>query len=258
MSESKSPPEATQTDYAAGTGHFRLLASQPDRKGKGGAAAMATSFVVHAAIVGLLVWATMAVAEEEADEEEVVTVIEVVPEVIPPPPPPPPMAEPPPPQVDTPRGFQTLTTPIVIQQDIPPPGEEITEADFSGEGTEGGTAGGTAGPPSPDAEILAGPVFTPYSEAPRLRNRDEIVRQLQSRYPPLLKRAGTSGTVLMWVLVDERGNVIKNQVQRTSGYPQMDDVANTVAQLMKFTPGMNRDVAVKVWLAIPIQFTATN
>lgn len=247
----------SEGDYQAGTGHFRLLASQPDRKRKGGAAAMATSVLVHLTIVGLLVWATMAVAEEEAEEEEVVTVIEVVDDVIPPPPPPPPQAEPPPPEMDTPKGFQTLTTPIVIQQDIPPPGEEITEEDFSGEGAEGGTAAGTA-PPSPDAEILAGPVFTPYSEAPRLRNRDEIVRQLQNRYPSLLKRAGTSGTVLMWVLVDERGNVIKNQVQKTSGYPQMDDVANQVAQLMKFTPGMNRDVAVKVWLAIPIQFTATN
>jgi protein TonB len=235
-----------------------LLASKPARQGRGGAAAMATSVFVHAAIVGLLIYATMAVAEDATDEEDVVTIIDVVDTEIPPPPPPPPAAEPPPPMADVPRGFQVLSTPTIIPPDIPPPGEEISEQDFSGEGVEGGRAGGEAGPPSPDAAILAGPVFTPYSEAPRLRNRDEIVRELQRRYPPLLKRSGTSGTVLMWVLVDESGNVIKNQVQKTSGYPAMDDVANQVAQQMKFTPGMNRDVAVKVWLAIPIQFTATS
>jgi periplasmic protein TonB len=236
-----------------------LIASNP-KKERGGAASSLMSALLHAGLIALAIWATTRVQDVVAEEEKTNILIPVVEDEEPPPPPPPPPPPantPPPPEItEVPKGFQTLTVPTIIPPDIPPPtaGPEISEADFSGEGVEGGKSTGSKDVKVTAENIEAAPVFTPYTVKPELKNREAVTRALTRNYPPLLRDAGIGGTVLTWILLDETGNVIKTQVKEGSGHDALDQAALKVADVMSFTPALNRDQKVKVWIALPIVF----
>lgn len=228
---------------------FRLLASKPPPRGKRDAATLVTSMALHAAVAAGLIWATLAVGEEVAEEEEEVTIIEVTEEVPPPPPPPPEPEAPPPPQVDTPKGFQTLATPVIVPPDIPPPGEKIEEADFSGEGVEGGIAEGVPMPAAPVEETTFS--FTPYTVKPRCRSGctpDDILRHV----PPMLKRSGVQCELTVGIRIDTAGNVTATDLLKSSGNQACDRAAQDWARTTTWTTAYNRDQAVIVWIAQPV------
>ena len=112
-------------------------------------------------------------------------------------------------------------------------------------------------PPPPDAtdtDISAAPTFTPYTVAPSLKNRSDVQRALQREYPPLLRDAGIGGTANIWFFIDENGRVLDTRVQQSSGHKSLDDAALNVASIMEFSPALNRDKRVQVWVAFPITF----
>ena len=112
-------------------------------------------------------------------------------------------------------------------------------------------------PPPPDeveTDISAAPAFTPYTVAPDRINDNEIVRALEREYPPLLRDAGIGGTVQVWFFIDETGIVQNQRVHTSSGHQALDDAALRVAPVFRFTPALNRDNAVPVWVAFPITF----
>ncbi len=113
-------------------------------------------------------------------------------------------------------------------------------------------------PPPPDeveTDIGAAPVFTPYTVRPDYTNGPEVQRALEREYPPLLRDAGIGGTTVVWFFIDEQGVVQNQVVQETSGHQALDDAALRVAPVFKFTPALNRDKAVPVWVQLPITFT---
>ena len=106
------------------------------------------------------------------------------------------------------------------------------------------------------AEDLArAPTFTPYTVRPGIKNRAEIQRALEREYPPLLREAGLGGVVLVWFFIDEEGRVVRTQVHETSGHEPLDNAALKVADIIQFTPALNRDKRVPVWISLPITFT---
>jgi periplasmic protein TonB len=116
-------------------------------------------------------------------------------------------------------------------------------------------------PPPPtasagDADISRAPTFTPMTVRPELQNQPEVQRALVRNYPPLLRDAGIGGTPVVWFFIDENGRVLRTQLSRPSGYPALDEAAIAVAQVMRFSPALNRDRRVQVWVEIPIVFTA--
>jgi len=113
-------------------------------------------------------------------------------------------------------------------------------------------------PPPPDeveTDIGAAPVFTPYTVKPDYTNAAEVRRALEREYPPLLRDAGIGGTTIVWFFIDEQGVVQNQVVQNSSGHQALDDAALRVAPVFKFTPALNRDKAVPVWVQLPITFT---
>ena len=113
-------------------------------------------------------------------------------------------------------------------------------------------------PPPPDeveTNIGAAPVFTPYTVKPDYTNGNEVRRALEREYPPLLRDAGIGGTTIVWFFIDEQGVVQNQVVQQSSGHQALDDAALRVAPVFKFTPALNRDKAVPVWVQLPITFT---
>jgi TonB family protein len=122
----------------------------------------------------------------------------------------------------------------------------------------GPEAEGEAGPLSRPAdsalEIAREPTFTPFTQAPEVRNRAEIGAALEAAYPPLLRDAGVGGTTLLHFFIDADGAVGSILVAESSGHPALDDAAIRVGAAFDFSPAMNRDEAVPVWIQIPVTF----
>jgi periplasmic protein TonB len=116
-------------------------------------------------------------------------------------------------------------------------------------------------PPPPTAsagaeDLSRAPTFTPMTVRPELQNTREIQRALERNYPPLLRDAGIGGTPVVWFFIDENGRVLRTQLSKSSGYDALDAAAIQVANMMQFSPALNRDKRVQVWVEIPIVFTA--
>lgn len=112
--------------------------------------------------------------------------------------------------------------------------------------------------PSVDPSTLsaeaAQPTFTPYTVSPDIKNREEVAAALEGAYPASLKEEGVGGLVAVWFFVDEDGKVQRVQVNQSSRRRELDDAAVSIASLVEFTPALNRDKKVPVWVSLPIAF----
>lgn len=73
-------------------------------------------------------------------------------------------------------------------------------------------------------------------------------------YPPLSRRLGEQGVVLLSVLVDEGGDVQKLEVTKSSGYTRLDEAASRAVQSWHFAPGKRAGIAQTMWVKVPISF----
>ena len=105
-----------------------------------------------------------------------------------------------------------------------------------------------------EAGVPEAPTFTPYSVAPSILNRADIVRAMEQEYPPLLRDAGIGGTVTVYFYIDENGRVQDRRIDESSGHQALDDAAMAVSDIYRFSPALNRDKAVPVWVSFPITF----
>jgi periplasmic protein TonB len=153
---------------------------------------------------------------------------------------------PPPPEQIARPAIPVLSTDINITEDI-----TIAEVTF-GENPVGDL------PPPPSGagvNVSDQPTFTPFEVRPELRNRAAYGQALERRYPPMLKDAGIGGTVVLWVFIAEDGRVQNTRVVTSSGYEQLDRVAEDVMrEVAQFSPALNRDQRVPVWIQIPVTF----
>src|SRR5690606_28036699 len=105
----------------------------------------------------------------------------------------------------------------------PPPGPQPT-----GPSRTPATPSFGGGPnvvPPPPSDLSQTPVFTPFEVRPRLRNAADFGSRLDQSYPPMLRDAGIGGTVTMWVFIDREGRVANTRLVQSSGYDQLDRVA---------------------------------
>ena len=113
-----------------------------------------------------------------------------------------------------------------------------------------------APPPTNDGavDVSAAPVFTPMTVHPEIRNRREVQAALMREYPPLLRNAGIGGQVVVWFFISEEGQVLDRRVALSSGHIQLDEAALQVADVFRFSPALNREKVVQVWIQLPITF----
>ena len=108
--------------------------------------------------------------------------------------------------------------------------------------------------PEDAAAIQAGPVFTPMTVRPEIRNRPDVIAALMREYPAALRDAAIGGTVEVWFFISDEGGVVDRRISKSSGQPQFDAAALRVADVFRFTPAMNRDEPTQVWIQVPITF----
>lgn len=107
---------------------------------------------------------------------------------------------------------------------------------------------------TPPEELRNGPAFTPFTVAPSILNRDEVVAAMVREYPPLLRDAGIGGTVKVFFFINEDGRVEQVRIDESSGHQAIDDAAMNVAGAYEFSPALNGDEKTPVWVSFPITF----
>jgi protein TonB len=98
------------------------------------------------------------------------------------------------------------------------------------------------------------PRFTPFTVAPSLTNLAEVQRALTQEYPTVLRDSGIGGRVEVWFFIGDDGLVRQTQVSQSSGYAALDQAALNVAGTYRFSPALNREQRVPVWVSLPITF----
>jgi TonB family protein len=251
---------------------FNKLVASEGRKKSGfwSPTNMVISAILHGLLIAGFAAASVNAAHNAREREELVEYVDLEeekkaePEPEKPkeePPPPEPEPEAPPPVV---KGFQTLTPPEEPPPAIaPPPTNQtaVSEQDFSGTGQEGGVAKGVeSGVAQSTVERTAPPEVGTYElsaveEQPRPTNVQELQRQLERNYPPLLRDAGVTGTVQVRFRVLENGTVDVPSIQVTSStHDQFNDPTIRSVQRLRFRPAKVNNRPVKVWVELPIQW----
>ncbi len=265
-----------------------LAASRPQRGWREGIAATAASIAGHGAIIGVVVLATVLTTRiASTDPPAMVEKVDVVelttpllslngrlgPATAPQPEPAKSSTARPDAHTHTPAPARhehegklaDLIPPRVVPEDIPMPKEDagipslqVSEYDGIGQDTTLTAAAIFADHHERTADQLAdgppAPEETPYTQAPQLINGDEMQKLLSRKYPPLLKDQGIGGRVLLWFLVDEFGHARRWLLKQSSGEKALDKAAMNVASLMRFSPALNYDRRVSVWVVLPVTF----
>jgi periplasmic protein TonB len=216
------PPESANDKFKAG---FRTLFS--------------TSLILAtlAHFVAFAYWPELTTQDVSFTSDEL-TSIELPPDIEIPPPP---------------KAIARPAVPIVATTDID---EDITIAPTT---FETNPVSDLPPPPTETAliaqdDLASGPVFTPFTVAPKILNRDEVAQAMVNAYPVILRSAGIGGTVRVFFFINEDGAVQDYRIQTSSGYAQLDEAALAVAGLYRFSPALNRDKKVPVWVLFPIEF----
>ena len=98
-------------------------------------------------------------------------------------------------------------------------------------------------PPAPAAEPLVQPRF----DADYLKNP-------APNYPPLSRRMGEEGKVILRVLVNPQGSADSVEIRTSSGSQRLDDAAVNTVKHWKFIPAKRGDTAVQSAVLVPIIF----
>lgn len=101
-----------------------------------------------------------------------------------------------------------------------------------------------AAPPAPPAPPV---IQMPSSNADYLQNP-------KPAYPPLSKRLGEQGKVVVRVLIGVDGVPQKAEMRQSSGFDRLDQAALTTVLKWRYVPGKRGGVAEEMWFNVPINF----
>jgi periplasmic protein TonB len=111
-----------------------------------------------------------------------------------------------------------------------------------------------APPPPPVAVAQPEPVPAPVVEvSPPIFNAAYLDNP-QPRYPPLSRRTGEQGRVVLRVLVTPAGSAQQIEVRASSGHARLDDAACEAVRQWKFVPAKRGEQPVAAWVLIPVSF----
>lgn len=113
--------------------------------------------------------------------------------------------------------------------------------------------------PAPAAPVVApaepkpapAPAAEPVSQA---RFDADYLKNPAPAYPPLSRRMGEEGKVILRVLVNPQGTADSVDIKTSSGSTRLDEAAQKTVRNWKFIPAKRGDAAVQSWVLVPIIF----
>jgi len=119
-------------------------------------------------------------------------------------------------------------------------------------------------PPSPEPAAPAAPtVSAPPAPAAPAQPRTittgiEYLQAPRPEYPPISKRLGEQGKVLLRVLVNEKGRPEQIEIHKSSGSARLDEAARQAVSRALFKPFIDDGKAAAGIVTVPISFQLDN
>jgi TonB family protein len=101
---------------------------------------------------------------------------------------------------------------------------------------------------SPKSEVK----FIPYDTPP------SPLSPIIPHYPETAQEAGIEGVVIVQAFIDDKGVVKETVIVKGIPNTGLDEAAIEALKTVRFTPAMQKDKPVGVWLSIPFQFRLDN
>ncbi len=104
-----------------------------------------------------------------------------------------------------------------------------------------------AAPAAPPAAPTTPKIELPSSSADYLNNPPPA-------YPPLSKRLGEQGKVVVRAFIEANGTATKAEIRTSSGYDRLDQAALQTVLKWRYVPGKRAGVVEGMWFNVPIHF----
>lgn len=114
-----------------------------------------------------------------------------------------------------------------------------------------------ATPPAPAAQAEPPPALPAAPSVPAVQLPSSTADYLNNpapAYPPLSRRLGEQGKVVIRVLIDTNGTASKAEVRTSSGYDRLDHAALQTVLKWRYVPGKRAGVPEAMWFNVPINF----
>ncbi|OOG53233.1 energy transducer TonB [Polaromonas sp. C04] len=173
------------------------------------------------------------------------------------------LIEPPAPKVDLPKPVvlpapppvkQPVAKPVVRPRPAPQP-VAIADPTPAPAAPVGVTTPQPPAPPAPVMEAPAAPVAPPAPAKVELPSSNaDYLQNPKPPYPPISKRLGEQGKVIVRVLIGIDGLAQKAELKQSSGFDRLDRVALDTVLKWRYVPGKRGGVAEAMWFNVPINF----
>lgn len=217
---------------------------------------MALSGAAYGAIFGAALLLAVAAPAATAPLRAVTVALETFDAPLPPPPPASPAVPASQPASSVPRSEEPQPVPQPTEPSPAPAlvmgamAGSITQAPAGGVpgGQGGGVAGGVlGGQVGGSLDGSASAVVAPRFDAAYLQNPEPA-------YPPLSKRFGEEGRVILRVLVNPEGQPEQVEVRQSSGHARLDQAALGTVKRWRFTPARRGAERLAAWVLVPLSF----
>ena len=114
--------------------------------------------------------------------------------------------------------------------------------------------------PAPAAVVAApveakpAPVAPPAEPVSLARFDADYLKNPAPAYPPLSRRMGEEGKVVLRVSVNAQGSADNVEIKASSGSQRLDEAAQKTVRNWKFIPAKRGETAVQSWVLVPIIF----
>ncbi len=110
--------------------------------------------------------------------------------------------------------------------------------------------------PAPPPQPIAAAPVVPVAPAPLVAARfdADYLHNPKPVYPPLAKRQGEEGKVLLKVRVSAKGEALDVAISKSSGFPRLDNAAIDAVTHWRFVPAKRGDETVDSSVVVPITF----
>ena len=99
--------------------------------------------------------------------------------------------------------------------------------------------------------VAAPPAAEPVTQA---RFDADYLRNPAPAYPPLSRRMGEEGKVILRVSVSPQGTAESVEIKTSSGSTRLDEAAQKTVRTWKFIAAKRGDTAIQSWVLVPIVF----
>ena len=107
---------------------------------------------------------------------------------------------------------------------------------------------------SPPEELRPAPPAPAVEALSQARFDADYLRNPAPTYPPLSRRMGEEGKVILRVSVSAEGSAENVDIKTSSGSQRLDDAAVNTVKRWKFIPAKRGETPVQSWVLVPIIF----